>query len=155
MLAKSFKGKKVLFVAVIIGLCMVGLSFLNMGEYLVYFYTPSEAIAKAADLEGQTIRVGAMVKAGTVVRVDGNLTVNFVATDLKGSEFNVVHRGPIPDMFKEGQGVVVEGRMTEQGKKFIAQNLLVKHSEEYKKPDDHTKMDAEYLQKSLFKNEAN
>lgn len=155
MLAKNFKGKKVLFVAVIIGVCMVGLSFLNMGEYLVYFYTPAEAIAKANELDGQTIRVGAMVKPGSVVRGEGNLNVTFVATDLKGSEFEVFHQGTTPDMFKEGQGVVVEGRMTEKGKRFVAQNLLVKHSEEYKKPDDHTKIDSEFLQKSLFKNEIN
>ena len=54
-------------------------------------------------------------------------------------------------MFKEGQGVVVEGRIDETGKVMISKSLMVKHSEEYKKPDDHSSMNKALLEESLFK----
>ena len=60
--------------------------------------------------------------------------------------------GTPPDMFKEGQGVVVEGRISTDGQSLAARNLMVKHSEEYKKPGaEHSSMDKELLEKSLFK----
>jgi len=147
------KSKKWLLGATVIGCAIVGLGFLNLGDNLVYFYTPAEAIAKASDIGDKTIRVGAMVKAGSVKRSVEPINVEFVATDLKDAEIFVKYQGIAPDMFKEGQGVVVEGRLLDSGRTMIAKNLLVKHSEEYKKPDAQHSLDKEYLQKSLFKDE--
>lgn len=136
---------------VIVG-AIVGMSFLTLNENLVYFFTPSEAFAKASELDGQVIKVGGMIKGGSVQWKPETLSLNFVISDLKGHEIAVAHTGTPPDMFKENQGVVVEGRLTEGGKAMISRNLMVKHSEEYKRPgSEHGSMDKELLERSLFK----
>jgi cytochrome c-type biogenesis protein CcmE len=118
----------------------------------VYFYTPQEAFAKAADINDKTIKVGGMVKAGTVVWKPEDLALDFVMTDMQGVDIEVSHKGTPPDMFKENAGVVVEGRIEADGKKMVSQRLMVKHSEEYKTPDSHHSVDKELLEKSIFKN---
>jgi cytochrome c-type biogenesis protein CcmE len=148
------KTTKWLFGGAVIAAAVVALSFLNLGDNLVYFYTPGEAYAKAATLEGQNIKVGGMIKPGAVDWKPETLSLNFVLTDLKGVDINVAHNGTPPDMFKEGQGVVVEGRISEDGKTLVSKSLMVKHSEEYKKPDDHGSMNKALLEKSLFKDES-
>lgn len=136
----------------VIAMAVVGVSFLNLGDNLVYFYTPAEAVAKAAALEGQTVKVGGMVKTGSVKWQAEQLALSFTMTDLQGHEINVQHTGTPPDMFKEGQGVVVEGRIADGGKAMVSRNLMVKHSEEYKRPgSEHATMDKALLERSLFK----
>jgi cytochrome c-type biogenesis protein CcmE len=130
---------------------VVSISFLKLGDNLVYFYTPAEAYAKAAELDGQTVKVGAMIVPGSVQFTPENLDLNFTMSDLQGHDIRVQHKGTPPDMFKEGQGVVVEGRLTNGGKAMVSHLLMVKHSEEYKPDGDHTKMDKMLLEKSLFK----
>jgi len=137
----------------VIAVALIAISFMNLGDNLVYFYTPGEAYAKAAELGSETVKVGGMVKPGTVKWVPEQLALSFVMTDLKGHDIAVSHKGTPPDMFKEGQGVVVEGRLTDGGKAMVSHNLLVKHSEEYKKPGDHMSMDKKLLEKSLFQGE--
>ena len=124
--------------------------FISMPETLVYFYTPDEAVAKASELDGKTVRVGGMVKLGTVDKQAELGIVKFTLWDMKTSELSVSYKGLPPDMFKENAGVVVEGRI-EPGNRMVARNLLVKHSEEYKKPTEHASMDKALLEKSLFK----
>lgn len=136
---------------IVIAAAIVAISFLNLGDNLVYFYTPDEAVAKAADLSGQNIKVGGMVKAGSVRWEPQALALNFTLTDLKGHEIEVAHKGTPPDMFKEASGVVVEGRLENAGRNIVSRNLLVKHSEEYKKAGDHSTMDKALIEKSLFK----
>ena len=143
--------KKWLIGGLIIAAAIITISFASLQENLVYFYTPSEAVAKAAELSSQTIKVGGMVKPDSVMWVAEQLSLNFVVTDLAGHEIDVKHKGTPPDMFKAGQGVVVEGRIDHAGKEMISKNLMVKHSEEYKKPDDHSTMNKALLEKSLFK----
>lgn len=135
----------------VIAAAIVTIAFLQLDENLIYFYTPSEAHAQAADLSNQTIKVGGMVQPGTVVWKPEALDLTFTMSDLAGHDIVVRHRGTPPDMFKEGQGVVVEGRLAADGKEMISRNLMVKHSEEYKKPGDHASMDKALLEKSLFK----
>ncbi len=151
-MAKKNNTKWIIGGIIIIG-SVIAMTFLSLGENLVYFYTPSEAIAKEAELEGVNIKVGGMVKDGTVKWKADQLSLKFIMSDNKGHDIAVQHKGTPPDMFKEGQGVVVEGRLTNNGTTMISRNLMVKHSEEYKKPEDHRNMDRELLQKSLFKNE--
>ena len=141
----------------IIGLGVIGLAVaigasLNFEESLVYFYVPSEVSAQAKELRGRNIKVGAMVKKGTVVWNARELSLKFVITDYEGHEFRVNHTGVKPDMFKEGQGVVVEGRLTSNND-IQSRTLMVKHSEEYKKPDDKHSLAKDLLQKSIFKND--
>jgi cytochrome c-type biogenesis protein CcmE len=130
----------------------LAVSNLQFGDNVVYFYTPQEAFAKAADIDSKTIKVGGMVKAGTVQWKPEDLALNFVMTDMQGTDIEVSHRGTPPDMFKENSGVVVEGRIEADGKKMVSQRLMVKHSEEYKKPDAQHSVDKELLEKSIFKN---
>jgi cytochrome c-type biogenesis protein CcmE len=135
----------------VIAAAVTGVAFLNLGDNLVYFYTPAEAYAKGAELAGQTVKVGGMVQPGSVKWQPEQLSLDFVMTDLDGHNISVHHNGTPPDMFKENQGVVVEGRLEDGGKAMVSRNLLVKHSEEYKKPGEHAKMDKALLEKSLFK----
>ncbi len=129
---------------------MGGLALLNFKDHLVYFYTPQEALAKKSELIGTLVRVGAMVKPGSLRnQPDGKIGVLFTATDFAGSEIEVSYTHTPPDMFRENQGVVVEGRLDEQGL-LIAQNLFVKHSEEYRAPDSLPSQDKALLMKSLF-----
>jgi cytochrome c-type biogenesis protein CcmE len=151
-MAKKNNTKWVIGGIIIIG-SVIAMTFLSLGDNLIYFYTPAEAIAKAEELGSTNIKVGGMVKAGTVKWKPEQLSLNFIMSDMKGSEIAVQHTGTPPDMFKEGQGVVVEGRVTNAGKMMISRNLMVKHSEEYKEQGDKRNMDSELLQKSLFKNE--
>jgi cytochrome c-type biogenesis protein CcmE len=130
----------------------LAVSSLQFGDNTVYFYTPQEATAKAADISSKTIKVGGMVKAGTVQWKPEELALNFVMTDMQGIDIEVSHKGTPPDMFKEQAGVVVEGRIEADGKKMVSQRLMVKHSEEYKKPDAQHSVDKELLEKSIFKN---
>ena len=146
------KNTKWIIGGAIIAAVIIGLSFLQLGDNLVYFYTPAEATAQAKDLETKTIKIGALVQKGSTHWDSERVTLTFLLTDLQGHEIEVTHKGPAPDLFKDGQGVVAEGRIAANGKSFVATSLLVKHSEEYKKPDAEHSMDKTLLEKSLFKN---
>jgi cytochrome c-type biogenesis protein CcmE len=124
---------------------------LNFGDNVVYFYTPDEAQAKAAEIDTKTIKVGGMVKAGTVVWKAEELFLEFVISDLKGHEIKIAHKGNPPDMFKENSGVVVEGHISKDGTAMVSQKLMVKHSEEYKAPDATHSTDKQLIEKSMFK----
>jgi len=95
-----------------------------------------------------------MVVANTVKWDASSLDLNFVLSDMKGNDINVHHKGQPPDMFKEGSGVVVEGRLGADGKSFESTKLLVKHSEEYKKPGDHALLDPDAIKSEILKNES-
>lgn len=124
---------------------------LKFGDTVVYFYTPDEAYAKAGELSSKLIKVGGMVKTGTVDWQPDAVSLAFTMTNMKGIDIQVNHKGVPPDMFKEGSGVVVEGRIDPDGKSMTAQSLMVKHSEEYKKPDAAHSVNKELLEKSIFK----
>lgn len=132
---------------------IIGLSMLQLGKNSVYFFTPKEAVAQAATLAGQNIKIGGMVKSGTVTWEAENLALNFTLTNYQDTEIAVSHTGSPPDMFKEGQGVVVEGKLTADGSSITSKNLMVKHSEEYQMPDDHGSEERQLLMKDMFKNE--
>ena len=137
----------------VVAVAIIATSFLNFGDNVVYFYTQQEAIAKAAELSDKTIKVGALVKPGSVVMKQDVGQIKFILTDAKGHDIAVSYQGIAPDMFKENQGVVVEGRIHPQGDKITSHNLMVKHSEEYKKPEDHGSMNKALLEEAIFKNE--
>ena len=152
--SRKKKRSRILLLA-ILGVGISILSTLNMGDSMVYFYTPAEAAVKVEDLQGKTIRLGAMVKEGTVEWVAEDLRLTFVLTDYKGQEITVRHKGTPPDLFKEGAGVVVEGSLGAQTKNFTSKRMFVKHSEEYQAPHHQGEsIDHELLKKSIFKNES-
>ena len=96
-------------------------------ESIVFFHSPSD-IAEKQVAPGSRIRLGGLVKPGSLVRGD-NLLIRFAVTDGK-SDIAVSFQGIVPDLFREGQGVVAEGRM-EAGGTFKADNVLAKHDENY------------------------
>jgi cytochrome c-type biogenesis protein CcmE len=110
----------------------------------VFFYTPQEVLAAPADFENKTIRIGALVQPGSVEWNAQAIRLAFKVTEDSRNFVSVVYNGVKPDMFREGQGVVIEGRM--QGEVFHAQQLLVKHSEEYTVEPAHQKSKEAYYQ---------
>ena len=98
-----------------------------MRDGIAYFYTPSDLTTKVIK-PGQRIRLGGLVKAASVKRGDGT-KVYFSVTDTIGS-VPVVYDGVLPDLFREGQGVVAEGRLAVNGT-FMADTVLAKHDENY------------------------
>ena len=117
--------------AVIAGLALVlalatTLVLMALRDQIVFFYSPSD-IATRQVVPGQAIRLGGLVKDGSWVR-NGDSNV-FVVTDGK-SDLTANYTGILPDLFREGQGVVAEGSLTPDGK-FVATNVLAKHDENY------------------------
>ena len=99
-------------------------------DNLVFFFTPSQIEAGEAP-KARTFRVGGMVKAGSVRR--NNLTVDFVVTDT-AKEVLVSYTGILPDLFREGKGVVAQGKLGADGR-FVASEVLAKHDENYMPPE--------------------
>jgi cytochrome c-type biogenesis protein CcmE len=96
---------------------------------LVFFYSPSQVIAKEAP-SARTFRVGGLVEEGSV-KVDGT-RVQFIITD-SAQKVPVRYEGILPDLFKEGKGVVAQGQL--QGEVFVAREVLAKHDENYMPPE--------------------
>ncbi len=99
---------------------------------LVFFFTPTQVAKKEVPLD-RNFRIGGLVETGTVVREKDALTVNFKVTD-GAQSVPVVYTGILPDLFKEGKGVVAEGRVGANGI-FTARQVLAKHDENYMPPE--------------------
>ena len=112
---------------------------------LVFFFTPSQVAANEAPV-GRTFRIGGMVVPGSVKRE--GVEVSFVVTDT-AKNMPVVYRGQLPDLFKEGKGVVAQGQLGADGV-FHAREVLAKHDENYMPPDAaHAIEQAQKAQKTL------
>jgi len=99
-------------------------------ENLVFFFTPTQVAAKEAP-QGRTFRIGGMVEKGSLKR--SGVEVRFVVTDMAKS-IPVVYRGALPDLFREGKGVVAQGQLGPDGT-FAAREVLAKHDENYMPPE--------------------
>jgi cytochrome c-type biogenesis protein CcmE len=119
---------------------VAGLSFLGLATGLVlaafdegvtYFYSPSDLVERQVP-EGRMLRIGGLVEEGSVTRGKG-LTVAFSVTDLAHS-VAVQYSGILPDLFREGQGVVAVGKLGQDGV-FTASEVLAKHDENYMPPE--------------------
>jgi cytochrome c-type biogenesis protein CcmE len=122
------KGKRLTLIAgamAVLGVA-AGLMLFALRDNIVFFYTPSE-LAKKRTAPGARLRIGGLVKEGTVMK-DGQ-DVRFTVTD-KTSDLPVSYTGLLPDLFREGQGVVVDGVLQASGD-FRADSVLAKHDERY------------------------
>lgn len=119
-------GSGLAILAVAVGLVLVALE-----DTIVFFYGPTEVTEKAIK-PGERFRLGGLVADGSVVRGEGK-TVRFDVTDTK-SVLPVTFTGILPDLFREGQGVVAEGKLTAAGT-FEADSVLAKHDETYMPPE--------------------
>src|SRR5579872_5904734 len=124
------KRKRLLVVLIGLGLLGTasGLVLFAFNDNLVFFMTPTDLVTKGAP-ETRRLRLGGLVENGSVVRQGDGRTVDFKVTD--GSKaVSVVFSGVLPDLFREGQGVVVEGAIGQNGV-FKADTVLAKHDERY------------------------
>jgi cytochrome c-type biogenesis protein CcmE len=124
-------------------LMMVGMLVVGVGiaaalalsafrENILYFYSPTEVLSGEAPV-GHKFRLGGLVVEGSVKRETDGLTVHFGLTDT-AKEIPVMYSGILPDLFREGQGIVAHGRLNEGGV-FVADEVLAKHDENYMPPE--------------------
>jgi cytochrome c-type biogenesis protein CcmE len=115
-----------------------GLVLYAISDTIVFFYTPSE-IAEKGVKPGTRLRLGGLVEKGSVTKVTGT-TTSFVVTDTIG-QLKVSYTGQLPDLFRDGQGVVAEGAVGADGV-FVADTVLAKHDENYMPKDVADKLKA-------------
>lgn len=108
------------------------IAFYSLQQNLLYFQSPSE-IAEIAMPPGRQFRLGGLVKPGTVDRARDGLSTHFIVTD-GPAEIVVQYVGTLPDLFREGQGVIARGALNEEGM-FMATEVLAKHDENYMPPE--------------------
>ena len=111
----------------------VALVLVALNENLNVFYPPDQVVSGGAPTATE-IRAGGMVLDGSVARHADGLDVSFVLSDHQGSEFTVYYSGILPDLFREGQGILVQGQLGSDGV-FQANQVLAKHDENYMPPE--------------------
>ena len=122
----------------LIGIMVVGASLAtafalkSFNDNLMYFFPPKDVVAGKAPKDA-LFRLGGMVVKGTVERLGNGMTVRFKLTDYE-KEVTVEYTGILPDLFREGQGIVAHGRLNPQGV-FVAEEVLAKHDENYMPPE--------------------
>ena len=135
MTRKQQRSALILGAVAILGTAL-GLVMYALSDSILYFYSPSDVTEKRL-AAGQRIRMGGLVEAGSVKKGDQG-RVDFAVTDTKSS-LKVVYRGVLPDLFREGQGVVTEGKLDGSGV-FVADSVLAKHDENYMPPEVATSL---------------
>ncbi|WP_253952093.1 cytochrome c maturation protein CcmE, partial [Photobacterium sanctipauli] len=127
-----------LVLALVVGLgATIGLLLYALNQNMDLFYTPTELVNGKADgtkpQVGQRLRIGGMVVEGTVVRDPKSLQVSFDVADV-GPSVTVKYNGILPDLFREGQGIVAQGELVDETT-IVASEVLAKHDEEYMPPE--------------------
>ncbi len=130
------KPKRRRLTVLLLGLLGVGaaaaLALTAFQDNLVFFYSPSDVAAKSIPSE-RRFRLGGLVEEKSVLRLPDNKTVQFRVTDLTNT-LPVTFTGALPDLFREGQGVVAEGKLRPDGV-FVASEVLSRHDENYMPPE--------------------
>lgn len=121
-----------------VGLAVAGLSIataltLTAFRDSMMFYIELSDVSEGNVPNDRDFRVGGLVTPGSVQRTSGELTVNFTLNDLQHS-LDVTHSGILPDLFREGQGIIAHGRLDDSGV-FVAHTVLAKHDENYMPPE--------------------
>ena len=126
--------KRILMVCIMIaGISVAALLILTAFEKnLMYFYSPTEIINGEAP-QSRSFRIGGLVVSDTVIRNPDDLKVSFVLTDTV-HEIKVIYDGILPDLFREGQGIVANGKLKSENV-FVADEVLAKHDENYMPPE--------------------
>lgn len=126
--------KRLMFIIVgLAGLAIgAGFVFNALNSNMQFFFSPTEVVENKAP-QNTSFRLGGLVEEGSLKREDDGLTVHFMVTDNLES-IPVTYKGILPDLFREGQGVVTQGRFNEAGN-FVASEVLAKHDEEYMPPE--------------------
>lgn len=123
----------ILIIVMVVGIgTAVGFALKSFNENLMYFFSTTDVMAGKAPKDA-LFRLGGMVVKGSVQRPGDGLTVHFKLTDFS-KEVAVEYTGILPDLFREGQGIVANGKLDERGV-FVAQEVLAKHDENYMPPE--------------------
>ena len=117
--------------SILIGILIIFFILKSLEDNVVYFLSPTEIHNKSDISFNNKIRVGGLVKMGSIIREEN--VINFIITDLK-NEIAVSYNGLVPNLFSEGKGVVAEGKLNDK-KYFIAEKILAKHDENYMPPE--------------------
>jgi cytochrome c-type biogenesis protein CcmE len=127
------KNQRLVLVAAAIAAVLIAvlLAMWGLRERASYFYTPAEIVSGKAE-QGQIVRLGGMVERGSIRRAADGVTIRFLVTDGR-AQMPVVFHGIVPDLFREGSGVVAEGRL--RAGTFVADTILAKHDERYMPPE--------------------
>jgi cytochrome c-type biogenesis protein CcmE len=147
---KSRHKKLLVIVLALSGIGIAAALILNAFQSnLVFFFSPTQ-VAKGEAPSGRAFRIGGLVEKGSLKREADGLTSHFVVTDTAKS-MPVVYKGILPDLFKEGKGVVAEGKLGADGL-FTASQVLAKHDENYMPPEAASALEqAQKAQKTLSK----
>jgi len=130
---KPRQKRLILVLLAIVGVGLASVLVTNaLRSNMAYFFTPTQILSGEAP-EDQLMRIGGMVKEGSMKRVADGLTVEFVVTDT-ASDVVVQYTGILPDLFREGQGVVARGKVNPD-RLFVAEEVLAKHDESYMPPE--------------------
>ena len=134
------KKRMTLLLSVVLGLSvMTGLVLYGLQQNIDLFYTPTELVRGKGNAHvkpevGERLRIGGMVVPGSVSRDQESLLVSFGLVDAGGEEITVVFEGILPDLFREGQGIVAQGHLAD-ARTITAFEVLAKHDEEYMPPE--------------------
>ncbi|MBD7976538.1 cytochrome c maturation protein CcmE [Serpens gallinarum] len=138
------KKRLIIVLAIVVGVgAAVGLALSALQQNINLFYTPTQ-IANGEVPEGVRIRAGGMVKEGSLKRSEDSLLVEFVAGD-GAAEVTMRYQGILPDLFREGQGIVALGRLNADGV-LVADEVLAKHDENYMPPEVTQALESAKLQ---------
>ena len=128
------KKRLILLVVMVLGIGVAtGLALQAFNENLMFFFSPTQVVAGEAP-DNHTFRMGGLVVPGSIKREEGDINVRFDLTDSDKS-VTVHYGGILPDLFREGQGIVVKGRLGGSKGGFIAEEVLAKHDENYMPPE--------------------
>ena len=132
------------------GLIMASfLTFKAFNENMMFFVNITDAVERNNIPTNKDFRVGGLVIEGSIFRRPGDLTMSFALTDNKNS-LKVRYTGVVPDLFREGQGVIAHGRLTDDGI-FLAKTILAKHDENYMPPEVMESLSNHVTEKVAFK----
>lgn len=149
------RNKKLLAIGLaVVGLGIIAALVLNaFRNNLVFFFTPTQ-VAKGEAPQGRAFRIGGLVESGSMKRSTDGMSVTFTVTDTARSmpvTYSVKQYGPLPDLFKEGKGMVAEGKLGADGV-FQATQVLAKHDENYMPPEAASAIEqAQKAEKTLAK----
>jgi cytochrome c-type biogenesis protein CcmE len=131
---KLARKKRLMLISLMVAGIGVGVYFAlkSLDENIMFFFSPTEVTEGKAP-QGRLFRIGGMVVEGSLSRPGDGLTVQFDLTD-DANNVTVLYTGILPDLFREGQGVIANGKLGEDGA-FVAQEVLAKHDENYMPPE--------------------
>ena len=139
---KPARAKRLILILLMLAGIAVGVGFAlkSLDQNIMFFFTPSEIVEGKAP-SNKLFRLGGMVVDGSVSRPGEGLTVQFEITD-NLHKVSVSYNGILPDLFREGQGIIANGRLDDKGS-FVAQEVLAKHDENYMPPEVSAAMKAQ------------